>query len=160
PGKVNINTIFDSEIWDSVIGQFPGLRTADLFANQLFLSRQGHFGSNTLLAANPSYPTWFANPVRAADSADLMPAVPPVNLPNPSMRKMVPVEATLLRPDPTYQQLYQPTGQHQPLFQINQGNNQYINWVGAPPGSTYPPLGQPQYVGQYHDTTRNPYFAY
>src|SRR5262249_37057567 len=44
----------------------------------------------------------------------------------------------------------------EPLFQINPSvNKQYNNWVGNAPGS-----GATQYIGQYHDTTRNPYFNY
>src|SRR5262249_42900496 len=120
PGKVNINTIFDTQIWDSVVGQFPGLRTADNFATQLFLSRQGQYGGAGLLAANANYPTWFANPFRTADSADLMPPVPPTPNPalpysNPSMRKFFPVESTLMRPDPKY---YESGTILEPLFQI------------------------------------------
>jgi hypothetical protein len=95
---------------------------------------------------NPAYPTRFAHPFRSADSADLMPNVPA----GPTgMRKVNGVEATLLRQDPT--------APSQPLFTINQNNLQYNNWIGDPPQAPNP---LPQYVGAYHDITRNPYFAY
>jgi hypothetical protein len=102
PGKININTIFDEQVWIAATGQFPSMisgaqmNTAS-FAQNVFLSRQGNTGASWL-AFNPSYPTLFANPFRAADAADLMPNVPSAGN---SMRQLKGVDVTLLRPHPS-----------------------------------------------------------
>jgi hypothetical protein len=159
PGKVNVNTIFDDpnssateNVWDALVGQFPGMRRQDLFFQQLLLSRQGYttvsVGSTVAYGINNNFPTRFANPIRPADSADLMPNSSFV----PGMRKVTPVEASLLRPDPT-----STSGTTWlPLFQINSNNATYASWIGPPAGS---PPGTPS-QGQSHDINRNPYFRY
>jgi hypothetical protein len=162
PGKINLNTVFDDpnatgqteSVWDALVGQFPGLRRGDGFFQQLLLSRQGYTSASYGTAAygiNNSYPTRFANPIRPADSADLMPN----STYAPGMRKVTPVEASLLRPDTNSL-----AGGWQPLFQINQttsGTNgsAYQSWIGPAPGQ---PAGTN--VGQYHDIIRNPYFRF
>jgi hypothetical protein len=153
PGRINLNTIFDDDVWDAAISQFPGMRSLDLFSTQMALSRQGDSGTVNLM--NPAYPTRFANPFRPADSADLM---PPVG--TSSMRTGVPAYATLLRPDPTMLANATP----QPLFQINSNNTAYTNtagynsWTSAAYPSQNAKPNAPGLPSNAHDTSRNPYF--
>ncbi len=99
PGKVNINTIFDPDIWEGITKGFPNWDPSiDATTwNNLVLSRQGY---GMAPGMDPAYPTRFANPFRSAASADLMPLA--------NMRKPG-VEATLLRP--------QPSNANAPLFE-------------------------------------------
>jgi hypothetical protein len=147
PGRININTIFDQDVWDAVVSQFPGMRNTDGFFAKMAYSRKGSAGVSTSgnwYDVDPSLPTRFANPFRPADSADLMPNIPPGAASATNMRKFNPVEATFLRPDPDT--LTGGGATAQPLFQINSTNTQIGNWT-AP-------------TGQYHDVTKNPYFTY
>jgi hypothetical protein len=98
PGLININTIFDSEVWNSAISQFPGMNTQP-FVDKVSRSRRGFTGgplSQTDGSGNP-IPTLFGNPIRPSDAADLMPNLTIGGVP---MRRPTPVESTLLRPDP------------------------------------------------------------
>ncbi len=113
PGLININTIFDSEVWSSAIGQFPGMNTQP-FVDKVSRSRRGFTGGPLGLtdgSGNP-IPTLFGNPFRPSDAADLMPNIAVSGVP---MRRATPVESTLLRPDPDTAT--------QPLFD-NQGATQ------------------------------------
>lgn len=159
PGRININTIFESldtvslsrpeSVWDALVGQFPGMRRNDAnFLASVLLSRQGY--GTTLGVMNPNSPTLFANPFRAADSADLMPNVildntttPPVN-----MRKLNSVEATLLRPDPA--------AANKPLFQM--AFNQAGNLWNMNSSNSNQPVGPSP--GHALDISRNPYFRF
>ena len=80
PGRVNINTISDSRVWQAIDGGFTPWST-------VVASRRGYAPAGF----NSDYPTLFANPFRSAASADLMP------LP---ILEHKGVEATLLRPHP------------------------------------------------------------
>ncbi|HUE74031.1 MAG TPA: hypothetical protein VMP01_24335 [Pirellulaceae bacterium] len=80
PGRININTIYDSAVWEAIAKTVPGMdRTSttdgQTFFNNLLQSRQGYPGA--ALAANPAYPSLFSQPFRSADSADMMPPIPP-----------------------------------------------------------------------------------
>ncbi len=102
PGRININTIFDSLVWEGITKGDPSYDPTALglvMYNRVLQSRRGYGGLPTEL--NSNYPTLFAAPFRDADSADLMPNVPDSpSLPNfPSMRRNEPVQATLLRED-------------------------------------------------------------
>jgi hypothetical protein len=105
PGRVNINTIFDPEVWEGVVKGYPAhdpTRWGLEMTERIFLSRRGYGAPGTYwLAMNSDYPTFFGNPFRAADSADLMPNVPDTPNPpyEPRLRKNEPVQATLLRED-------------------------------------------------------------
>jgi hypothetical protein len=96
PGRININTIFDKDVWDAAIAQFPPMKATD-FAAAVMLSRQGYYriplDPADMLAIDPSQPTRFANPFRTGDSSDLM---PPIG----TLRKDDPVEATFMRSYP------------------------------------------------------------
>jgi len=84
PGKVNINTIFDPRIWDAIGGIYTPWENVRL-------SIQGYSGQ----ALDSTLPTRFANPFRAANSADLTP------LPSVTALQKKPAEVTLLRPQLT-----------------------------------------------------------
>lgn len=110
PGRININTIFDYREFHALTALFEHYNNhttnnqmnnvPELF-NRFVESRRGYG-----LSEYGDYPTIFANPVRTAMSADLMPDVK-------QMRKKNGVEATLLRPDPLTVNGGQPP---QPLF--------------------------------------------
>jgi len=108
PGKININTIFDADVWKAAVGLHPHLSDINgVMWNKMTHSRSGRGGApgvNSWLQMDPSMPTLFGNPFRSADSADLMP-------PLPAMRKLKTVEATFLRSDPD------PARPNMPLFQ-------------------------------------------
>jgi hypothetical protein len=138
PGKININTIFEPEVWSAGMAQFPGLGSTNYFSQVVGASRKGATGGNWYDSAS-NFPTRFANPFRAADAFDLMPN---------GMRHTTPVQATLLRTDP-----YTADPTRQPLFQINQNNPatsaQHPQWTGFGTGT-----------GEYRNIDRNPYFRY
>jgi hypothetical protein len=155
PGRININTIFDPQVWVSAVGNYPGMDTA-AFAEKVFRSRQGYGAAGTLWQMDASYPTFFGNPFRPHDAADLMPNVPlnsysmrkdglttvphdpsppappPANLTTP---RGMPVEATFLRPDPDS-----------------------IAPIASPPNPF--PLFDQQVTTLYDDARRNAYFRY
>ncbi len=99
PGRVNINTIFDTEndypIWEGLAKGFPAmdptLPGGRAMFNRIMLSRRGSPASTSFYELDSTKPTLFGNPFRPADSADLMPL--------PELRKNQPVQATLLRED-------------------------------------------------------------
>ncbi len=92
PGRVNINTIFDMHIFEGIMKGFPFMDPTlnPGVVQALMLTRQGYGG--TLYGLDPTYPTRFAIPFRAAGDAGLDPI--------PAHRQ-VGVEATLLRKSPT-----------------------------------------------------------
>jgi len=149
-GRMNINTIFDDQILISAMGHFPGLDTTGpgSFSDKVFRSRQGYgYGTpGSLFTLDPNFPTFFANPFRPLDSADLMPDIP---FSVQSMRRngqggrSMPIEATFLRsdPDPAV-----PTVRNRLFDQIADSS-----LGNAPPGV---------YQQIYRNTERNPYFRY
>jgi hypothetical protein len=99
PGRININTIFDADVWSSSISQFPAMNTPPPagFVGLLNDSRRGFPGPtlDQLDGSGNPVPTLFGNPFRPADAYDLMPdPFGPVNMRQPS-----PVNATFLRPE-------------------------------------------------------------
>lgn len=98
PGRINVNTINDPQVWEAIAKQYPYMDPSvdgQSFYNKLIRSRQGYAGG--AYAVNSGYPTIFANPFRSGTSADIMPDVPSGA---GSMRQQLPVNATLLRQDP------------------------------------------------------------
>lgn len=91
PGKVNINTVYDSRVWNAITAGHP----APNF-NQITQSRRGYSvtppppNQNGILRFHPSSPTFFANPFRAAGERLLTPPVP-------GMARNFDVETTLSR---------------------------------------------------------------
>lgn len=101
PGRININTIFEPSIWNSIVGYdastgVNGVQTPTLVS--ILQSRQGYGGGTY---ASTQYPTMFANPFRPADASDLMPNVA-------DMRTRTPAEVSFFRPSPA--------NANQPLF--------------------------------------------
>jgi hypothetical protein len=140
PGRMNINTIFDAEIFRSAVSDFPNMNTP-AFVSKVFRSRRG-FTVNPLDvqqdATGVPVPSLFGAPFRALDSADLMPDAPvlaPSTAAN-SMRnngqggRKMPVEATFLRPDPDT-----PSPNQAPLFYVPSADS-------------------------FRNTSRNAYFTY
>lgn len=120
PGKVNINTIFDEYVFNSAVAGIPegaGLQSTWL---NVQLSRQGYgTTASDVFAPNANYPSYFSQPFRAADAADLMPL--------PSLWTES-VHATLLRKRP---------GSNEPLFgntdtseHVNVDRNPYFAFQG------------------------------
>ena len=109
PGRININTIFDSFVWN---GLMKG-HTLDAGGNpswdDLKRSRQGFPGS----AINPTFPTQFANSFRTASSSHLA----PLNIPE---MRVSGVEATLLRKHPS--DAAAPGNPQRPLFKFISGS--------------------------------------
>lgn len=97
PGRVNLNTVVDREVWNSIVATYPDLQDAGGgFFNSLIQSRRG-FGApdGNLLAYDGAFPSVFANPFRPADSFDLMPLGG-----NAGMKLTRPIDATFLRGHP------------------------------------------------------------
>jgi hypothetical protein len=152
-GRININTVFDDQVLISAIGHFPGLDATGpgSFSDKVFRSRQGYgYGApGSLFTMDPTFPTFFGNPFRPLDAADLMPDIPasPLSMRRnglfvaPGQQRSMPVEATFFRSDPDP---VAPTVRNRLFDQIADATtfgtnvNQYI----------------------YRNTERNPYFRY
>jgi len=79
PGRVNLNTAFDPQVFQGVMDDYPGWGT---LWNNLVGSRRGYGGAGGLLyQANTVYPTIFANPFRAAGASALVPPLGAVGTP-------------------------------------------------------------------------------
>lgn len=70
PGKVNINTITDASVWNSIIGGDP--TTSGPSFTDVIASRQGYAGTGAY-TLDPSRPSIFSNPFRSAAGADMVP---------------------------------------------------------------------------------------
>jgi hypothetical protein len=157
PGRININTIFDEGVWNAAVRGSPAMCTFGTNTNEgdggqfllrLALNRQGWgAGAGDLLSIpnyNAAYPSFFSNPFRTADSADMMPSIP-VNLRHP------PAEGGLLRRDPLLPTLPPPSLNPPPA---------------SPPFPSYPttngnePLFASESVVPSQDAARNPYFRF
>ena len=95
PGRININTIPDQTVWNAIDPE-PN-QSASWGGNGVERSLIGGSDSD-----RPKRPAFYANPVRSASSADLMPL---------DDLKQAPVEATLLRSG----------GSNRPLFDFSTG---------------------------------------
>ncbi len=102
PGRININTATDPLIWGAIAKGFPPMSGGGMW-NQVVASRRGYMPTAGNL--NASFPTQFAQPFRAATSADLAPL--------PQLRTEG-VQVGLLRAAPG--------NPSQPLFDFNSGN--------------------------------------
>lgn len=116
PGRININTIFQPNVWNAVLNGYPDPTAAAPTPpySSLVQSRAGH-------GASVVYPTLFANPFRSAGSSQF---VPPLRTGSATMARRG-VNATLLRargadPDDT-------SAGHgdQPLFFAADTTNEY-----------------------------------
>ena len=102
PGRVNINTIFEPEVWQGLTKGFPAMDPSINVAtwNSLLASRQGYGGNIGVM--NNAFPTRFANPFRSSAQGDAAP------LPN---LRTTGVQASLLRSNPAQSS--------QPLFDFS-----------------------------------------
>lgn len=94
PGRININTIYDSAVWEAIAKTMPGMdpsANGAAFFQNLMASRQGYAGG--LLTVNQNYPSLFSHPFRSADSADMMPPIPA----GPNVARQPAAKANLLR---------------------------------------------------------------
>src|SRR6185436_807798 len=86
PGRININTIFDNLVWDAAVRGSPTMCTLNSpegdggqFLLRMAVNRQGWGaapGDLLSLNYNATFPSYFSNPFRTADSADMMPPIP------------------------------------------------------------------------------------
>jgi hypothetical protein len=69
PGRINLNTIYDSRVWDALWAGHSGIAFNDFVDN-----RRGYgVAGGNVFATDPNTPTFFANPYRATGSALLVP---------------------------------------------------------------------------------------
>jgi len=104
PGRVNLNTIYDPQVFQGVMDDYPGTwnATASNLWLQLIGSRRGYGGvGGAIFAPNAAMPTIFANPFRAAGTSPLVPLANMMNVdltnPNPLLWQWRDVNSTFLR---------------------------------------------------------------
>ncbi|MFN0022093.1 MAG: hypothetical protein ACKVP0_27915 [Pirellulaceae bacterium] len=162
PGRININTILDDNVWNSAVRGSRDMCTLNApnegdggrFRFRWALNRQGWGADSTqLLTLNydPSYPSYFSNPFRTADSGDMMPQNP--NSPPPQfLPRKSPANGGLLRQDP--------------YLDSTQFNDPILAPPTPPPLPQYPQIdgNQPLFanasVSPHQDAARNPYFRF
>jgi hypothetical protein len=99
PGRINVNTISDPLVWDAIMATYPDFQTtngSNIFYD-LIRARRGYAhgsdnntGGDIFRTAN-AFPSIVSNPIRPADSHDLMP------LDNMRQLASIPANATLFR---------------------------------------------------------------
>jgi hypothetical protein len=144
PGRINLNTLNDLDVWNGLMQSAPGLVNNPQAFNNFILSRKGYGSAEAtplqtltdMNAAKPTYyPTMFANPFRSFGGSHLV----PLDVLNQAVAgpQNMDINATLLRQDPS--------NTNRPLFgfdaTVAQGNT---------PGSQR----------QYNNDQRNPFFRY
>ena len=146
PGRVNINTIFDPAVWNSILDGHQGpsfygsASTTPGLAHSIVDTRRGYGVSGQGMAQlgvmNANSPTFFGNMFRPTGSGDLVPERIAQNFVRPD------IETTVLRSNV-----------------ISSSTA-----VGATPGSNFPNNRQPLMTNSNSDnavnTVRNPYFHY
>lgn len=146
PGRVNLNTIFDPQVWEAFLNFYPDMctdqavRPVPMFWGAFTLSRQGFANG---VAGN--YPTWFANPFRSAGGASLVPPPATASVSSYALSDAVQrdVNATLMRAAPTG---------GRPLLQFDT--------TSSDPIYVTPQAGAQPILSDLNDPNRNPYFAY
>lgn len=158
PGRININTTFSDNVWNAAVRGSPTMCTLNppfegdggQFLARVALNRQG-WGNNAgdllTLAYDANYPSYFSNPFRTADSADMMP--PNSNAAPQFQPRKSAADGGLLRRDPyldpAYPTLAPPAPPPQPVYPALNGNQ---------------PLFASESVTPHQDASRNPYFRY
>lgn len=159
PGRININTIFDNNVWNAAVRGSRDMCTLNppfegdggRFLFRMALNRQG-WGTTSadLLTLNydANYPSYFGNPFRTADSADMMPQNPNGIPPQFQPRKPA-ANGGLLRQDP-----------------LTASTDPAVAPLPQPPIPMNPALNgtEPLFANEsvlpYQDAARNPYFRY
>jgi len=182
PGRVNINTIFDSRIWEGVSKNFVDMDPAasyldagnvtfgDRFLRDLLYSRQGYgwIADTSLpnpnnLRASPAnllafigvVPSRFANPFRSANSADLMPilSAPFVTAQGRQTFRPTDTAGNPNSPNPNYFPLPKSAAEATLLRNHPDPNRANQPLFYVPPSTT-------QGENPYTNTQRNAYFTY
>jgi hypothetical protein len=153
PGRININTIFDDNVWNAAVRGSPAMCTfpqntgegdGGQFLLRLAMNRQGWGSNPTDLLTTSNYdvtqPSYFSNPFRTADSADMMPN-------NPATLRQTAANGGLLRRDPAKGTVgfASPPPPPLPTSPTLDGNQ---------------PLFSSESVTPYQDAARNPYFRF
>src|SRR5262249_49680474 len=75
PGKVNVNTIASSEVWNGILGGTPGTNVPGTTFDKVVDSRRGYgnAGQGYTFDNTGKYPSIFSNPFRSAGAADMVP---------------------------------------------------------------------------------------
>jgi hypothetical protein len=143
PGRINLNTLNDIDVWNGLMQSTPGLANNTNAFNSFILSRKGYGSAEAtplqtltdMSAGAPTYyPTLFANPFRSFEGSHLVPLTT-LNVAiagSPGQD----INATLLRPD------------------LSNTNRPLFSFDGGIPGAT---VGSNR---QYNNDQRNPYFRY
>ncbi len=100
PGRVNLNTVFDQNVFQGLMNNFPGMNTPAYWA-KFVQSRRGYDGAD-ILALNTASPTRFARPFRSFAGGQMVPL--------DTLKPPREIDATLLRSDPD------PANDNRPLF--------------------------------------------
>jgi len=102
PGRINLNTIFNREVFMGLMNFYPGMNT-EAFWEKFVRSRRGYTGSSSggaalqsqavqsMLQLNSSFPTRFAQPFKSACAASMAPD---------GLRPQREIDVTVLRRDP------------------------------------------------------------
>ncbi len=96
PGRININTVGSQEVWNALLNQNNNSPKPS-YSDWVDSRRGDGAGGGVLTTANTSLPTSFANPLRSASSADLVPLASMLST-GATLRRGV--DVTLLRPRP------------------------------------------------------------
>jgi hypothetical protein len=147
PGRVNLNTVFDPQVFQGVMDDYPGWAT--LWGN-VVAARRG-YAAGSIYTFNPAYPTIFANPSRAAGTSTLVPlaSMMPVN----AAGTLQDVNGTMLRANASL-----PGGTPGGPTAMLDANSFDTTNQGA--NEVAPPVGNPNYPNLYRNAGRNPYFEY
>ena len=123
PGRINLNTIFSSDVLSGLMNNYPGMSDAAFWSKFVFSRRGYGDASGGIVTPNTSYPTYFARPFRSSGSGALVPLA--------GMTPAREVDATLLRPDPA--QTTRPLFEYDPTVQNaynNSDRNPYFRYQG------------------------------
>jgi hypothetical protein len=69
PGRINLNTVFDTNVYAGLMNGFP----YPVGWNEFFVGRRGYLSVGGLLALDPRYPTRFVNPYRSFTGLEAVP---------------------------------------------------------------------------------------
>lgn len=138
PGKINVNTIFNKNVFECLVGGFPYAKntTADEYWSRFVTSRRGYAstgaGGPEILEMDPNCPTRFGNPFRTPTGA-----LDAVAIPGTTNQTSPPIQHTTLRADPAYTsqpllgyQLATPTGVSK-FDAVDANRNPYFRIQGA-----------------------------
>jgi hypothetical protein len=135
PGRINLNTIYSSDVLRGLLNYFPGLNDATTW-NKFVQSRRGLSATDPLAPdSTGTYPTLFAHPFRSFAGGDMVPTLNG----QPALQLNREIEATVLRSDPT--------NGNRPLFQFD--TTLALTTTG--PNAN---------VGPCNDPNRNAFFRY